>query len=184
MRKHFPNDLPLLHVVFYGLCGARAEPCPLALLSLLALTPLVLQVEDNRRYRLHKLTVQERVATSPYSNTRSVFLRRSLQQGRYVLIPTTYIPGVPTKFILRLYTDVPSKLRWVALTGAGDLLQPTGCSSVGTAWLSSSTSNSLAHVWPWRHQGHLWESPGLCMVRECLIGQINLGLLAFLVWLL
>ncbi|KAM7043443.1 calpain-6 isoform 1-T5 [Acridotheres tristis] len=71
----------------------------------------ILKVEDNRRYRLHKLTVQERVATSPYSNTRSVFLRSVLQQGRYVLIPTTYIPGVPTKFILRLYTDVPSKLR-------------------------------------------------------------------------
>ncbi|XP_030084769.2 calpain-6 isoform X1 [Serinus canaria] len=71
----------------------------------------ILKVEDNRRYRLHKLTVQERVATSPYSNTRSVFLRRTLQQGRYVLVPTTYIPGVPTKFILRLYTDVPSKLR-------------------------------------------------------------------------
>ncbi|NWW02369.1 CAN5 protein, partial [Oreocharis arfaki] len=71
----------------------------------------ILKVEDNRRYRLHKLTVQDRVATSPYCNTRSVFLRRTLQQGRYVLIPTTYIPGVPTKFILRLYTDVPSKLR-------------------------------------------------------------------------
>ncbi|NXK64722.1 CAN5 protein, partial [Sylvietta virens] len=71
----------------------------------------ILKVEDNRRYRLHKLTVQERVATSPYSNTRSVFLRRTLPRGRYVLVPTTYIPGVPTKFILRLYTDVPSKLR-------------------------------------------------------------------------
>ncbi|NWW74941.1 CAN5 protein, partial [Climacteris rufus] len=71
----------------------------------------ILKVEDNRRFRLHQLTVQDRVATSPYSNTRSVFLRRSLQRGRYVLIPTTYIPGVPTSFILRLYTDVPSKLR-------------------------------------------------------------------------
>ncbi|OWK57174.1 Calpain-5 [Lonchura striata] len=75
----------------------------------------ILKVEDNRRYRLHKLTVQERVATSPYSNTRSVFLRRSLQQGRYVLVPTTFIPGVPTKFILRLYTDVPSKLSSAAI---------------------------------------------------------------------
>ncbi|NXN03062.1 CAN5 protein, partial [Sylvia borin] len=71
----------------------------------------ILKVEDNRRYRLHKLTVQERVATSAYSNTRSVFLRRTLQRGRYVLVPTTFIPGVPTTFILRLYTDVPSKLR-------------------------------------------------------------------------
>ncbi|NXN82142.1 CAN5 protein, partial [Bombycilla garrulus] len=71
----------------------------------------ILKVEDNRRYRLHQLTVQERAATSPYSNTRSVFLRRNLPRGRYVLVPTTYIPGVPTRFILRLYTDVPSKLR-------------------------------------------------------------------------
>ncbi|NXP33418.1 CAN5 protein, partial [Leiothrix lutea] len=71
----------------------------------------ILKVEDNRRYRLHKLTVQERVATSLYSNSRSVFLRKTLQRGRYVLVPTTFIPGVPTAFLLRLYTDVPSKLR-------------------------------------------------------------------------
>lgn len=101
-------------------CSGRALPTIPA-----GINPSLLQVEDNRRYRLHKLTVQERVATSPYSNTRSVFLSVSLQQGRYVLIPTTYIPGVPTKFILRLYTDVPSKLRWVALTAAGDAPQPT-----------------------------------------------------------
>ncbi|NWU89840.1 CAN5 protein, partial [Upupa epops] len=69
------------------------------------------QVEDNRSYRLHKLTVQERAATSPYINTRSVFLKRVLKQGRYVLIPTTYHPGMATRFILRLFTDVPSKLR-------------------------------------------------------------------------
>ncbi|NXX15152.1 CAN6 protein, partial [Podargus strigoides] len=68
-------------------------------------------VEDNRKYRLHKLTVQERVATSPYINTRTVFLKRILKQGRYILIPTTYHPGIITKFILRLFTDVPSKLR-------------------------------------------------------------------------
>ncbi|KAM6413596.1 calpain-6 [Rhynochetos jubatus] len=71
----------------------------------------ILKVEDNRSYRLHKLTVQERVATSSYINTRTVFLKRILKQGRYVLIPTTYNPGITTKFILRLFTDVPSKLR-------------------------------------------------------------------------
>ncbi|KGL73760.1 Calpain-5 [Tinamus guttatus] len=71
----------------------------------------ILKVEDNRRYRLHKLTVQERVATSMYINTRTVFLKRVLKQGRYMLIPTTYHPGIITKFILRLFTDVPSKLR-------------------------------------------------------------------------
>ncbi|KFP75629.1 Calpain-5, partial [Acanthisitta chloris] len=71
----------------------------------------IFKVEDNRRYRLHKLTVQERVATSPYINTRTVFLKRILKQGCYVLIPTTYLPGITTRFILRLFTDVPSKLR-------------------------------------------------------------------------
>ncbi|KAM8998051.1 calpain-6 isoform 1-T2 [Ara ararauna] len=71
----------------------------------------IFKVEDNRSYRLHKLTVQERVATSPYINMRTVFLKRILKQGRYVLIPTTYHPGITTKFILRLFTDVPSKLR-------------------------------------------------------------------------
>ncbi|XP_074458175.1 calpain-6 isoform X1 [Larus michahellis] len=71
----------------------------------------ILKVEDNRSCRLHKLTVQERVATSPYINTRTVFLKRILKQGRYILIPTTYHPGIITKFILRLFTDVPSKLR-------------------------------------------------------------------------
>ncbi|NXW82033.1 CAN5 protein, partial [Alopecoenas beccarii] len=71
----------------------------------------IFKVEDNRNYRLHKLTVQERVATSPYINTRTVFLKRILKQGRYILIPTTYRPGITTKFILRLFTDVPSKLR-------------------------------------------------------------------------
>ncbi|KAK2528794.1 Capn6 [Columba guinea] len=71
----------------------------------------IFKVEDNRNYRLHKLTVQERVATSPYINTRTVFLKRILKQGRYILIPTTYHPGITTKFILRLFTDVPSKLR-------------------------------------------------------------------------
>uniref|UniRef100_A0A8B9Q2Q1 Calpain 6 n=1 Tax=Apteryx owenii TaxID=8824 RepID=A0A8B9Q2Q1_APTOW len=71
----------------------------------------ILKVEDNRSYRLHKLTVQERVATSMYINTRTVFLKRVLKQGRYVLIPTTYHPGIVTKFVLRLFTDVPSKLR-------------------------------------------------------------------------
>lgn len=71
----------------------------------------IFKVEDNRSYRLHKLTVQERVATSPYINTRNVFLKKILKQGRYILIPTTYLPGITAKFILRLFTDVPSKLR-------------------------------------------------------------------------
>ncbi|XP_019395947.1 PREDICTED: calpain-6 [Crocodylus porosus] len=71
----------------------------------------IFKVEDNREYRIHKLTIQERVATSTYINTRTVFLKKLLQKGRYVLIPTTFLPGVVSQFILRLFTDEPSKLR-------------------------------------------------------------------------
>ncbi|CAM5140641.1 unnamed protein product [Eretmochelys imbricata] len=75
----------------------------------------IFKVELNRDYRMHKLQVQERVATSIYINTRTVFLRKLLARGRYVLIPTTHYPGIVTAFILRLFTDVPSELRELKL---------------------------------------------------------------------
>nr|XP_032622890.1 calpain-6 [Chelonoidis abingdonii] len=75
----------------------------------------IFKVELNRDYRIHKLQIQERVATSIYVNTRTVFLRKLLARGRYVLIPTTHYPGIVTAFILRLFTDVPSKLRELKL---------------------------------------------------------------------
>uniref|UniRef100_A0A663EV03 Calpain 6 n=1 Tax=Aquila chrysaetos chrysaetos TaxID=223781 RepID=A0A663EV03_AQUCH len=71
-----------------------------------------LQQEDRRKYKKEgKGDSIPIVATSLYINTRTVFLKRILKQGRYILIPTTYHPGIITKFILRLFTDVPSKLR-------------------------------------------------------------------------
>lgn len=75
----------------------------------------IFKVELNRDYRIHKLQIQERVATSLYVNTRTVFLRKLLARGRYVLIPTTHYPGIVTAFILRLFTDAPSKLRELKL---------------------------------------------------------------------
>uniref|UniRef100_A0A8D0L169 Calpain 6 n=1 Tax=Sphenodon punctatus TaxID=8508 RepID=A0A8D0L169_SPHPU len=71
----------------------------------------IFKVELNREHRIHKLQIQEKVATSTYIDKRTVFLRMLLKQGRYVLIPTTFKPGVVTDFILRLFTDVPSKFR-------------------------------------------------------------------------
>ncbi|KAH0630923.1 hypothetical protein JD844_004290 [Phrynosoma platyrhinos] len=72
-------------------------------------------VEDNREYRMHTLKIQEKVATSTYIDNRMVFLKVFLKQGRYVLIPTTFSPGIEAEFILRLFTDVPSKLRELKL---------------------------------------------------------------------
>ncbi|XP_053129228.1 calpain-6 isoform X2 [Hemicordylus capensis] len=71
----------------------------------------ILKVENNREYRMHKMHIQEQIFTSSYIDRRTVSLKVLLKQGRYALIPTTFSPGIETEFILRLFTDVPSKLR-------------------------------------------------------------------------
>lgn len=63
----------------------------------------IMRVEDNRRYRLHKIFPE--AASSIFSNTRSVFLRERLPNGRYVIIPSTFRPGLEGMFMLRIYTD-------------------------------------------------------------------------------
>ncbi|XP_048371084.1 calpain-6 isoform X1 [Sphaerodactylus townsendi] len=75
----------------------------------------IFKVEDNRDYRMHSVHIQEKVMTSTYIDMRTVFLKALLKRGRYVLIPTTFSPGVETEFMLRMFTDVPSKLRELKL---------------------------------------------------------------------
>eukprot|EP00061_Rhincodon_typus_P011442 g36453.t1 len=53
-------------------------------------------------------TIQQRVASSVYINSKTIFLREQLPQGRYVIIPTTFEPGVQGEFLLRIFTDMPS----------------------------------------------------------------------------
>lgn len=72
-------------------------------------TVISAQVELNRNYRMH--TLQQKVASSIYINSRSVFLRTDLKEGRYVIIPTTFDPGHEGEFLLRVFTDVPSDCR-------------------------------------------------------------------------
>ncbi|XP_040260997.1 calpain-6 [Bufo bufo] len=71
----------------------------------------ILKVEQNRQYRIHKMEGQERAASSPYMNLRSVFMRKVLKKGRYVIVPTTFQAGLTCEFNLRLFTDVPSNFR-------------------------------------------------------------------------
>ncbi|PKU32791.1 calpain-5 [Limosa lapponica baueri] len=71
------------------------------------------KVELNRNYRMH--TLQQKVASSIYINSRSVFLRTDLKEGRYVIIPTTFDPGHVGEFLLRIFTDVPSDCRELTL---------------------------------------------------------------------
>lgn len=71
------------------------------------------RVELNRKYRMH--ITQQKVASSIYINSRSVFVRQDLKEGRYVIIPTTFDPGMEGDFLLRLFTDVPADCRELTL---------------------------------------------------------------------
>lgn len=68
------------------------------------------QVELNRTYRMH--VSQQKVGGSIYINSRSVFLRLDLKMGRYIIVPTTFDPGLEGEFLLRIFTDVPSDCRY------------------------------------------------------------------------
>ncbi|KAL7983058.1 hypothetical protein Chor_010400, partial [Crotalus horridus] len=56
-----------------------------------------------------------KVAASVYINSRSVFLRTDLKEGRYVIIPTTFDAGHVAEFLLRQFTDVPSECQELTL---------------------------------------------------------------------
>ncbi|XP_078786968.1 calpain-5 isoform X3 [Oryzias latipes] len=71
------------------------------------------RVELNRKYRMH--TAQQKVAGSIYINSRCVFLRKEMKEGRYVIIPTTFDPGQQGEFLLRVFTDVPSDCKELTL---------------------------------------------------------------------
>lgn len=71
------------------------------------------KVELNRIYRMH--VRQHKVGGSIYINSRSVFVRVKLSEGRYVIIPTTFDPGLEGDFLLRIFTDVPSDCKELAV---------------------------------------------------------------------
>ncbi|XP_041850010.1 calpain-5-like [Melanotaenia boesemani] len=71
------------------------------------------RVELNRTYRMH--AIQQKVGGSIYINSRSVFLRIDLTEGRYAIIPTTFNPDLEGDFLLRIFTDVPSDCKELIL---------------------------------------------------------------------
>ncbi|XP_061903699.1 calpain-5-like [Entelurus aequoreus] len=71
----------------------------------------IFKVELNRKYRLHDILTQNLVQTSTYINARTVFMRCTLQQGRYVILPTTFKPYTLGDYMIRLFTDVDSGCR-------------------------------------------------------------------------
>ncbi|KAK5887544.1 hypothetical protein CesoFtcFv8_016140 [Champsocephalus esox] len=71
----------------------------------------VIKVELNRKYRMHDILTQQCVQTSTFINARTVFMRCTLEQGRYVLIPTTFEPYTLGDYMIRVFTDVDSGCR-------------------------------------------------------------------------
>jgi len=69
------------------------------------------QVEVNRCSRVQ--CVVEQAASSVYMDSRSVTLRGTLAAGRYVVLPTTFLPGVTGRFLLRLFCHSHVRLRSV-----------------------------------------------------------------------
>ncbi|KAG5843200.1 calpain-5-like [Anguilla anguilla] len=72
---------------------------------------VIFEVELNRKYRMHDILTQDNVATSTYINARTVFMRKVLRKGRYIIIPSTFLPQTLGDFMLRIYTDVDSDCR-------------------------------------------------------------------------
>ncbi|XP_058482306.1 calpain-5-like isoform X2 [Solea solea] len=69
----------------------------------------VLKVEVNRCSRVQ--CVVEQAASSVYMDSRSVTLRATLATGRYVVLPTTFLPGATGRFLLRLFSHSRVRLR-------------------------------------------------------------------------
>ncbi|XP_061828254.1 calpain-5-like [Nerophis lumbriciformis] len=73
----------------------------------------IYKVELNRTYRMHSLL--QKVGSSVYINSRSVFLRIDLKQGRYIIIPTTFEAKKEAGFMLRVFTDEVSRFKELTL---------------------------------------------------------------------
>uniref|UniRef100_A0A672I3P9 Si:dkey-19b23.13 n=1 Tax=Salarias fasciatus TaxID=181472 RepID=A0A672I3P9_SALFA len=67
------------------------------------------QVEVNRCSRVQ--SVVEQAASSVYMDSRSVTLRAAMAPGRYVVLPTTFLPGATGRFLLRLFSHCHVRLR-------------------------------------------------------------------------
>lgn len=72
---------------------------------------VIFKVELNRKYRMHDLITQQNVATSTFINARSVFMKKTLSKGRYIIIPSTFESGHLGDFMLRVYTEQDSGCR-------------------------------------------------------------------------
>lgn len=85
-----------LHTRCYG------QDFPLSLIPL-----FYLQVEENRKYRVH--TMFEKAGDSIFINAREVVNKLELKKGRYLVIPSTYEPNKAGRYLIRVFTEKSSK---------------------------------------------------------------------------
>uniref|UniRef100_G3Q6L8 Si:dkey-19b23.13 n=1 Tax=Gasterosteus aculeatus aculeatus TaxID=481459 RepID=G3Q6L8_GASAC len=99
----------------------------------------VLKVEVNRCSRVQ--CVVEQAASSVYMDSRSVTLRGTLAPGRYVVLPTTFLPGVTGRFLLRLFCHSQVRLRCRM-----ELKEDLPCPSVFHCFLPQPTVVTTVHL--------------------------------------
>ncbi|XP_070538573.1 calpain-5-like [Ptychodera flava] len=86
----------------------------------------IMKVESNRKYRCH--VIKPKVLDSTYINARSVFEKKHLPEGRYVVVATTFDPGEEGDLMFRIFTehdadvaeltkDCPTKTCWSGIFG-------------------------------------------------------------------
>ena len=72
----------------------------------------MLEVESNRKHRLHSLIAgyEDSGGASDFIKSSHVFMRKSLRPGRYLIIPSTFQPGQDGQFLLRLFSETSDGL--------------------------------------------------------------------------
>uniref|UniRef100_F6WTS6 Calpain 6 n=1 Tax=Xenopus tropicalis TaxID=8364 RepID=F6WTS6_XENTR len=118
------------------------------------------QVELNREYRIHMISGQEKTLRSSYINLRAIFLRKVLTHGRYVIIPTTFHPGISSSFILRLFTDESSRFRELLLDKP-----KVSCWSLLCGYPQRVTQVLVRHVEGVERQGQMQEPNLYIMIK-------------------
>lgn len=66
---------------------------------------IINKVEENRTFRVHSMDHHKEAGLVTHINRRSNFGRFMLEQGRYVIIPSTFEPNQEKEFLLRLYSE-------------------------------------------------------------------------------